>query len=167
MTMIPPISFRYDGSMVPSHQSVADRYFVYGQRYVLIEHQVRSRASHDHFFASVDEAWANLPEQFEGRWPTADHLRKWCLIHCGYRDERTLVASSKAEALRLASFVKPMDEFAVVHVMDAVVTVYTAKSQSMRAMGKSDFQRSKTDVLAMLADMLGTTTRALISAEAA
>jgi hypothetical protein len=41
-----------------------------------------------------------------------------------------------------------MDEYAIVTVREAVVTVYTAKSQSMRAMGRETFQKSKDDVLA-------------------
>src|SRR4030067_540489 len=42
-----------------------------------------------------------------------------------------------------------------------------AKSESMQAMGKVEFQHSKTSVLDYIADMLGTETRALESAAAA
>ena len=42
-------------------------------------------------------------------------------------------------------------------VREAVVTVYTAKSQSLRAMGKADFQASKDAVLGIVSEMVGTT----------
>ena len=67
-------------------------------------------------------------------------------------------AANKAEAQRIASFVRPLDEFAVVTVREATVAVYTAKSQSARAMGRATFQKSKTDVLDALSEMIGVTT---------
>lgn len=154
--MIPPIAFRWTGeAMVPSHQVVADRHFVIGERYTLIQHEERSQASHAHFFACVADVWQNLPEAEAERFSTAEHLRKWCLIKAGYRDERTIVASSKAEAQRIAAFIKPMDEFAIVTVSEATVVVYTAKSQSLKAMGKREFQASKDAVLQIAAEMIG------------
>jgi hypothetical protein len=48
-----------------------------------------------------------------------------------------------------------MDDFAVVIVREAVVLVWTAKSQSVKAMGAKDFQQSKSDVLDFLADLIG------------
>ena len=129
--------------------------FVVGQEYRLVQEAGRSKRSHDHYFACVEDAWQNLPERWDGRFPTADHLRKFALIRAGYRDERSIVATSKAEAQRVAAFVKPMDEFAVVVVTEAVVTVYTAKSQSRKAMGGPVFQKSKQDTLDVLAEMVG------------
>ena len=61
----------------------------------------------------------------------------------------------------MAAFVKPMDEFAIVTVSEAVVNVWTAKSQSVKAMGKKDFQASKDAVMAILAEMIGTARAAL------
>jgi hypothetical protein len=71
--------------------------------------------------------------------PTAEVLRKKMLIRAGYADERSIVCASKAEAQRVAAFVKPMDEYAVVTVREAVVRVYTAQSQSIKAMGAKPF----------------------------
>src|SRR3546814_9642927 len=59
------------------------------------------------------------------RFATPDHLRRWALIRAGYRDERSIVCASKAEAQRLAAFIKPMDDYAVVLVSEAVVKVCT------------------------------------------
>lgn len=157
----PPITFSWDGEhMVPlCHlERLCDKYFVIGQTYQMVEQQERSHRSHAHYFACVNEAWKNLPEDLTERFPTSEHLRKYGLIRAGFADSRQIVASSKAEARRIASFVKPCDEYAVITAKDCVVTIWTARSQSMRAMGKIDFQRSKDGVLDALAKIIGTTT---------
>lgn len=156
MTAIYPLAFRWDGeAMRPLNPHAADRQYVVEEVYRLEPREDRSAASHAHFFASLADAHANLPDDLAQRWPTSDHLRRYALIRTGWRDERTIIASSKAEARRIAAFVKPMDEFAAVSVHDAAVIVWTAKSQSMRAMGKEAFQKSKDDVLSFVADMIG------------
>ncbi|WP_238189283.1 hypothetical protein [Methylobacterium frigidaeris] len=127
-----------------------------GERYILVEHEARSAASHAHYFACVRDGWSNLPEDLAGRFPTPDHLRKWALIRAGYRDEVTFVASSKAEAIRIAAFLRPVEDTAVVRVKDSVVVRWTAKSQSMRAMGRDGFQRSKDAVLSVIDELIGT-----------
>ena len=157
-----PMVFEWDGEqMKPLSARAADRQYVVGERYRLAVEEDRSAASHNHYFASVHEAWGNLKEDAAAQFPTADHLRKYALVKAGYRDERSIVASSKAEALRLAAFIKPMDEFAIVTVSEAVVVVHTAKSQSIRAMGKTEFQRSKDAVLDIIAAMIGVTAQAV------
>lgn len=132
-----------------------------GEIVTLERREGRSASSHNHYFAMIGEAWNNLPEHLADRYPTAEHLRKEALIRAGYRDERSIVCASKAEALRVGAFIRPMDEFAIVAVSEAVVRVFTAKSQSAKAMGKADFQASKEKVLAILADMIGVAPKAL------
>lgn len=148
----------------PSFQRQADAMFCIGETYTMVPVEDRSAASHRHFFASVNEAWANLPEGLAAEYPTAEHLRKAALIRAGYRDERSIVCASRAEALRVAAFVRPLDAYALVVVSEAVVRVYTAQSQSVRAMGKDAFQKSKDDVLTALAGMIGVTTQELHNA---
>ena len=153
------IAFEWDGiAMVPQprFQQRCDDDFVVGELYRLEVKEARSIASHNQYFAAIQEYWLNLPEIFGDRFPTADHLRKFALIKCGYYDERSIVASSRAEALRLSAFVKPMDDFAVVTVNEAMVQVFTAKSQKMKAMGKKTFQQSKSDVLDFLEGLVET-----------
>ena len=152
------IPFRWTGEVMEQLRSFAKRSnaeFTVGEVYNLEAIEQRSAASHRHYFAAVNEAWQNLPEDAAERFPTSEHLRKWCLIRAGYAEHRQIVASSKAEAQRLAAFVKPMDTYAVVTARECVVTVYTAESQSMKAMGKQRFQESKTAVLELLAAMIG------------
>lgn len=165
-----PLLFHWDGeSMVPfqRHRALADKQYVVGQTYCLLPQEQRSIASHRQYFAALNESWLNLPEDIAEDFASAEHLRKWALIRAGFRDERTLVCSSRAEARRIAAFIKPLDEFAVVIVRDALVVIYTAKSQSLRAMGKAEFQRSKDAVLNVLAQMIGTDVTELNRARAA
>jgi hypothetical protein len=143
---------------------LADKHFVVGQVYPLEVREDRSQKSHSHYFASINEAWQNLPEDVAERFPTSEHLRKFALIKAGYADERSIVCASKAEAQRIAAFVRPLDDFAIVAAREAVVCVWTAKSQSVRAMGRQDFQRSKDSVLDIIAGLIGTTPGALAQA---
>lgn len=157
MSAPPPMVFVYDGeAMVPRIPRLADKHFVVGQQYPLVVQEERSRASHNHFFSCISDAFANLPEDIAEDFASPDHLRRWALIKAGFRDERSVVAGSKAEAIRLAAFIKPMDPFAVVMVRDSVVTVYTAKSQSARAMPKGEFAKSKEAVLDVISKLIGT-----------
>ena len=157
-TPIYPMQFTWDGeAMIPRNPRAADRQYVIGETYTLDVREDRSANSHRHFFASVNEAWSNLPDHLAERFPTADHLRAYALIKCGYADSRQIVCASKAEARRVAAFIRPMNNYALVTVNEAVVTVWEAHSQSMRAMGKKVFQESKTRVLDVLAQFLGTT----------
>jgi hypothetical protein len=153
-----PLVYKWQGDAMiplPRFAKLADKQFVVGQDYRLDEVQERSQASHNQFFAAIADAWDSLPEEWAARLPSPEHLRKFALVRAGYADERSIVASSRAEALRIAAFIKPMDEYAVVTVKGAVVRVYTAQSQSMKAMGKADFQASRNAVLEVCAAMLG------------
>ena len=153
---IPPLAFRWDGeSMVPLSAIAADRNYTIGEIYRLVPYEERSQRSHAHYFACIQEAWQNLPERLAQRFPTPEHLRKYALIWAGHRDERSIVARSKTEAYGIAQFVRPVDPFSVVVMHEATVTVMTAKSQSTRAMGAKEFQRSKDAVLDFLAGMIG------------
>ena len=135
--------------------ALSDHHYVIGERYLLIEHEDRSMRSHRHFFACVATAWENLNEEALQEFPTPDALRKRALIRTGYRDERSIVCSTKAEALRVAAFLKPADPLALVVVHENTVTEYKAKSQSLAAMGKEEFAKSKDDVLTYLSNMIG------------
>lgn len=133
----------------------ADRQFVVGQRYQIEARQERSEASHRGYFAQVREAWENLPEHLVDRFPSSEHLRKYALIRGGFYRERSIVTGSAAEAQRTATFIKPMDSFAVVAVEDSVVRVFTAKSQDYRSMDRAEFQSSRDAVLDVIAKLLG------------
>lgn len=153
-----PLTYAWDGeAMRPleRHRARAAKQFEENMVYRLAVHEERSSNSHSHYFASVTEAWKNLPEQIAAEFATADHLRKYALIKTGFYNERKIALGSEAEAQRVAAFVQPMDEYALVIPEGNVVTIYTAKSQSYRAMAKDEFQHSKSLVLEYLASLVG------------
>lgn len=156
----PPIICAWDGEVfrpLPRFARLADRHYVVGETYPIVVHEDRSEASHRQYFAAIREAWQNLPEPYASMLPTAEHLRKYALCKTGYANQMQIACASKAEAIRAVTTVRALDSFAVVDARDAVVTVWTAASQSHRAMGKKDFQASKTAVLDFVAGLIGTT----------
>lgn len=163
-----PHPFRWDGTaMIPLRPRAADRAYVIGQEYSLEIVEARSGAQHRFYFAAIAEAWRNLPEALSDEYADAETLRKKALIRTGYRDERSIVCASKAEARRMAAFIAPMDRYAIVDAREAVVRVWTAKSQSVRAMGKKEFGESIEAVLAFCAGLIGVAPADLQKAEAA
>ena len=162
-----PILMLWDGECLrpasPHWQRRADEQFVIGQRYVMVEHQERSGVSHRHYFAAVHEAWQHLPDHLALQFPTSEHLRKHALIATGYRDERRITCRDVAEARKIAAFIKPMDEYALVDPRGDVIVVATAKSQSAKAMPKGLFQKSKQDVLDYVSSLVGVAPETLSS----
>jgi len=154
-----PLYFRWydDYAMhpLPRHLPLARKQFELGKVYRLEVIEERSGSAHRRYFAAVREAWMQLPEAKAETYPTPDHLRRWALIKTGYHDERAIACGSEAEAVKVASFIKPMDSFAVVTLKGDVVKVYTAKSQSMRRMDKDTFQKSSQAVLDCLSEVIG------------
>lgn len=149
---------QWDGdSFVPLPRLLAHctEEYVVGQFYRLDIVTERSQRSHSHYFAALHDAWLNLPDEKALDFPTDQHLRKHALILTGYRNERKLVASSPEEARKIAAFIKPRDEYAIVSVAGNIVIEWTAQSQSRKAMGGPTFQKSKDDVLEFVADLIG------------
>lgn len=166
--MIPPIAFTYDGeALIPRIPRLADKHYVVGETYMMAPWEDRSAATHKHEFAWLHDAWQNLPEDIAVNFPTEDHLRKRALIDAGYYDEKIVDAGSKAAALRVAAFVRAMDDFALVFVRDHFVIQRTAKSQSRRAMKRKEFQASKTAIMEIISNMIGVTPEQLQRARAA
>lgn len=148
----------FDGkSLIPTRgfaKQVADRLGA-GEIVTLEIVEERSAASHRHYFAALNAGWQSLPEGAAAQFPTAEHLRKYLLIKCGYANSQTHACASRVEALRTAKIAAGLAEYSIVTTNDATVTIWTAKSQSVRAMGKEDFTKSKQAVLDALDDMLG------------
>lgn len=153
-----PTAFTWDAEarvMSPKWPRLAASRFEGGRDYLLADVEHRSDASHRHEFAWLREAWNSLPEHLADEFPTTEHLRKWALIQAGFFHETMIDAGSSAAALRVASYARSKDEFAHVVVRGHFVVERTAKSQSMRAMGKADFQASKTAIMEIVAGLIG------------
>ena len=110
----------------------------------------RSASEHRFYMASVAEAWKNLPEELAHEFPSPDALRRWALIHEGFCDIVKVVGHRKS--------MRRIEGYSVIEVDDeGTMTIRTARSQSYAAMGKKEFQASKTAVLEYLATLVKTT----------
>jgi hypothetical protein len=156
---LPPTSWTWTGEHMaplnPRWARQADATFVVGETYTFVPYEERSGNSHRHFFATVKDLWDSLPEAMAGEFPTPEHLRKRALIRTGYHDQRSIVCASKAEALRVAAFIQPLDTYAEISVSGCVVVHLTAKSQDYRSMGREIFGESKSAVLDWISDLIG------------
>lgn len=151
-----PQAFFWDGeAMLPRSPRLADKAYVVGEVYMLVVHEDRSTANHNHEFAWLKDAWKTLPETLADLYPTAEHLRKRALIDAGFYDETIVDAGSNAAAIRVAAAFRQIDDFALVFVRGVHVIRRTAKSQSRRAMNKQEFQASKTAIMEIVANMIG------------
>lgn len=133
----------------PASLRALDEAFGAGETLALEVQAMRSMNSHRHYFATLRDLWANLPERLAMA-PYAkspETLRKHALIATGYADAQSVDCGSKAAAERVAAFMAGMTDYAVVSVSGPVVRRYTARSQSVRAMGAKEFQRSKSGVI--------------------
>jgi hypothetical protein len=155
-----PIRFAWDGeAMRPATKywgREADKRFVVGETYTMDELHVRSKASHDHYFVIVNQAWDSLPDHLAAQYPNAEKLRRVGLIRTGYRDEKQYVCESDDEAMRLAVALKDtITPYQIIDISGPVVTLFTAKSQDHKHMDKREFQESKEAVLRWIGDLLG------------
>jgi hypothetical protein len=151
-----PLVCRWTGHVfepIGRSKSDANNEYAIGQVCRLAKYEDRSEASHNHYFAAVSEAWANLPDPDAWQFPSPEALRKRALIMTGFATQRQYVAQSRKEAERVAAFLGAPDE--VVTITGNIVTVLTAESQSYRSMGKARFQESKEAVLGYVAGLIG------------
>jgi hypothetical protein len=116
----------------------------------------RSKASHDHWFACVNEAWKSLPEDMADDFPSPEHLRKWALIKAGFCSETRVVCANNGEAMTLATKAKAMDRYSLVAIEGKAVTIWTADSQRRDAMGRQAFQEAKERALHFISLLIGT-----------
>lgn len=163
----PPRRFRFmwrDGVFVPENRIAAycDEEFGEGEIVTFERHEDRSMASHNHYFACIQTAFDNLPEAQDSRFPTPDALRKWALIRAGYCTESTIVCDTPEQAQLVAAFTG-WSEGIIIVVRENIVKKYVAKSQSMKAMNKDEFQRSKVDVLDTIAELIEVSRKRLLS----
>ena len=145
-------------AMVPllRYGNVAKRQFGdAGSEHVLEPSSERSMASHNQYFAALHDAFMNLPESVSARWPTEEHFRKWLLIEAGYFDERELTFLTDKKAIEAATFIRELDAYARIHPHGCKVLIQRARSQSLSAMRKEEFEASKKAVLELAEQFTG------------
>lgn len=117
--------------------------------------QERSGASHRHYFALIEEAWANLPEGMAEDFPNPDSLRKWALIKAGFCTVVKIVCEDQNEANTAKhSMLNGTEGYKICTVSNNVLTIYTAMSQRKKAMGAEAFQKSKDATLQIISELL-------------
>lgn len=155
-----PVVFVWDGDHMvplPRFKHLCDRQFAVHEEYPLMIVENRSMASHRHFFAAVHEGWANLAEEYAGRFPSSEHLRAWALVEAGYSSESVYAMDSAKDAMSLAKAIRAADDLVIIRVSGDVVKVFRPMSQSVAAMKKDPFEASKKAVLEIVASMARTT----------
>lgn len=164
MSERPPIECTWDSAASvfrptsPYQGRVASKHYGAGEVVRLMELPERSNASHNHLFAAIENTFQSLPPLLAERWPTVTHFRKYVTIKAGHCFSDSITCPSHADALRVAAWARKLDEFALVDVTGKVVTRFSAKSLSYRAIGdKKEFQRIKDKILEVLADQIGVT----------
>ncbi len=163
-----PIIFVWDENAkvmrpLPRYLNLAARQFSHNEEYTLVQQEYRSVKAHRFYFASINEGFANLPENIAARFPTPEHLRKWLLIENGYFDEREFEFEGRdahVMARKLAAFIRTEDNYARITVhksgpTKSKVIVRRAKSQSESSMQKAEFDESSKAVLDSLSAMIG------------
>jgi hypothetical protein len=170
MARIRPVTFVWNGNNMvplPRFKRQCDEQFVVDEEYPLTILEARSRASHNHYFACVHEAWVNLPEDVRyrvdpetgeaiERFPSEEHLRKWALVKAGFCQHHAFPCASAIRASEMAAFLRTKDSYAVMTIEGDVLNIFEADSQSASAMGREQFQKSKDAVLEILSDMIRT-----------
>ncbi len=148
-----------DGALVPLGDTArrwAAEELTEGRRYnVTVGDLERSGASHRHYFALIKDFWDSLPDHVLMDFPSPEHLRKRALIETGWCNMADVLFSSHRDAVAASRAIrKYMDDYGIVIVRGETVRTFEAKSQSMKAMGKDDFQKSKDDVLGWIEGLL-------------
>ncbi len=160
--MTTPIVFQWNGINMRPMSRFADHCaaaFKRDEFYTMEVQEQRRESSHKHYFAALDEAWANLPEKFDGQsWAQSrEHMRHYALIRLGWCNTKVIQCATNAEAVRWAAIMLPMRPFSIVTAVRSTVVESVAVSQRRKAMGAKDFMKSKWQVLDFVADLCGTT----------
>lgn len=143
-------------AMVPlkRYDNLAKRQYLAGSEYPLVPLEARSRASHSHYFAAINEGYKNLPEKIAARWPTSEHFRKWCLVETGWFHESEIECANEKLARQTAVLMRSFDGYARISVHGPKVIIRRPRSQSAAAMSRPEFEASKKDVLELAEHMI-------------
>jgi hypothetical protein len=141
--------------------SYCQQLFGSGEVFVIDPEQERDMNSHRHYFAQLKEAWRNLPEELDQQYPDPDIFRKKLLVEAGYFHESEIVCDTVRDAETSLAFMASLDVSATIVRRGRVIKKYVAKSQSLAAMGRTEFQRSKWAVLELAANLIGVTPKKL------
>jgi hypothetical protein len=152
-----------EGWELPVRSQIYCAKYKRGDSVWLTELEESSPETRGHYFAVIKKAFDNMPKEWG--FLNEQHLRKWCLIECGYCHIEEVVCASEKEARLKADGVilsnRLREDYCIVIAKGNVIRIVTAESQRMKAMGRRRFQDSKQAVIEKLADMLRVTVEQL------
>lgn len=140
---------------LPRFRRLCDEQFAVHEEVPLIRFENRNMSQHRGYFAQVNECFKNLPHEYDGQYPSAEHLRSWALVQTGYCTETDYPMDSEKAARRLAIDLRRMNPYSIIKVSGAVVKHFEPESQATRSMGKEKFEASCRAVLELLISMVG------------
>lgn len=159
---------RYAWVPLKRYDNLARSQFDEGEEHPLVPLEPRSRASHNAFFAELNQSFDSLPENLNeiakqlgiktlppGGFIDSEHFRKWALCETGHCEISEFDFETPEEAMRLARFYRKRDVYAQILIRKTHVTIKEAFSQSAAAMSKEPFEKSKHDVLDLLSSFTG------------
>ena len=157
MTILAPLQYLGEGQFVATrgHAKRLDKELTIGEVLAWGEIKERSKTSHDHFFALIDDLWGTLPEHLAMDFPNPITLRKFALIKTGYCTMQRLVCRDNHEAIVACGMFAAMEEYTICEISGSVVTVWKPESQKYKAMGGERFQKSKTACLEFISQLIG------------
>ncbi len=138
---------------LPRFQRLCDEQFEVNEQVALIRFEERSMSRHKAYFATINEAWKNLAEEYDGRFPSAEALRAHALVEAGYCVETDYVLDNPKDARKLAMDIRRMSPFSIIRLSGNVVKHFEPESQAMNKMGKERFDASCRAVLEIVASM--------------
>jgi hypothetical protein len=158
---------RHDTDITPASIVIDGKAWVPREAYLevveALREKQRSKASHNHQFAEIEDLWANLPHTHAGApyAASADAFRKHGLCVTGFCDVDTVDVGTHEAALAIAPVVakhaRKAHGYALTIVRGPLVICTTPHSQSFKAMGKECFHASKSAVLDWGHGLLGVT----------
>ena len=165
-------------AMVPllRYDNVAGRQYHDGEEYPLVPLEARSRASHNQYFAALNDGFDSLPEGSllaavaerlgiktlpPNGFTDSEHFRAWALCETGFCEVLEFDFDSPKDAQTVAKLYRRKDTYAQILMRGAHITIKEPKSQSAANMSKEPFEQSKRAVLDLLEAMLGVPTGTL------
>lgn len=144
-----------EGAMVPlpRFRKLCDELYAVHAEYALIEHHGRNMRQHRAYFASLNDIFDNLAEQYDGVFPSPEHLREWALCQTEFCTVTHEAYETRKDALQAARALRKLAPYAVISVVGTTLVTKHAMSQSVRAMGKEEFEASCKAVLDVVAGM--------------
>ena len=116
-------------AMIPHKRfhALCKRQFSGGEDYALGPVEGVPSKSRAAFFATIHEAWKNLPED-DTRFPDSEYLRKRALVAAGWATNAQYVMDSPKDARSMAMGLRRADPYAVVKCSGNVVDYWSPKS---------------------------------------